>query len=113
MLLGDYIASRSPPLDDFLREVDGKVAARVPGTAVFMASGAAGMPPILVHHVERSRSLHETVILATVQEVAAPVVPEQSRSQFTALGEGFYRLVISFGYMEDPLLLPALEAATR
>ena len=66
-----------------------------------------------MHHVERTRSLHETVILLTVNNATVPVVPEKSRAEFAVLGDGFYRLVISFGYMEQPLLLPVLEAATR
>ena len=40
--------------------------------AVFLAPSADHVPPILVHHVERSRSLHETVVLLTVQEMPTP-----------------------------------------
>ena len=29
------------------------------------------------------------------------------------MGDGFYRLVVAFGYMEEPLLLPVLERATK
>src|SRR5262249_1773834 len=93
--------------------IDRCLSSRVPGTAVFISPSAEHVPPILVHHVERSRSLHETVILLTVERQTIPRVPEESRSRLTALGDGFYRLVVSFGYMEEPLLLPALEAATR
>ena len=62
-----------------------------------------------MHHVERSRSLHETVVLLTVQKASIPVVPPESRYQFSDLGDGFYRLIVSFGYMEEPLLLPVLH----
>jgi KUP system potassium uptake protein len=62
-----------------------------------------------VHHVERSRSLHQTVILLTVQQVAIPEVPGESRYRLTSLGDGFSKLVIDFGYMEEPLLLPVLR----
>jgi KUP system potassium uptake protein len=112
MLLEKY-ASRFSTLDSARPIIARSLSSRVPGVAVFISPSAEHVPPILVHHVERSRSLHETVILLTVHEAAVPVVPEQSRSRFSALGDGFYRLVISFGYMEEPLLLPALEAATR
>ncbi len=50
--------------------------------------------------VERSRTLHEAVVLLTVQKTTTPVVPAQSRYEFADLGDGFYRLVVSFGYME-------------
>lgn len=39
------------------------------------------------------------------------MIPEALRSQVTSIGDGFYRLVVSFGFMEQPLLVPALRAA--
>jgi KUP system potassium uptake protein len=86
------------------------LASRVPGCAVFLAPSAEHVPPILVHHVERSKSLHETVVLLTVQESTAPVTSDESRYSVAALGDGFYRLIVSFGDMENPLLLPVLRA---
>jgi KUP system potassium uptake protein len=112
-ILMEKYASRFATLDAARPILARSLSSRVPGTAVFLAPSAEHVPPVLVHHVERSRSLHETVLLVTVQVLAVPVAPEQSRCQFKDLGDGFYRLVIAFGYMEDPLLLPALEAMAR
>jgi len=112
MLIERY-ASRFSTLDKARPIIARSLSSRVPGTAVFISPSAEHVPPILMHHVERGRSLHETVILLTVEQADVPVVPEQSRSRFSVLGDGFYRLVISFGYMEEPLLLPVLEASTR
>jgi KUP system potassium uptake protein len=85
------------------------LCSRVPGSAVFLAPDADHVPPVLMHHVERSRTLHETVVLLNVQEATTPVVPEDSRYRVENLGEGFYKLSVSFGYMEIPLLLPVLQ----
>jgi KUP system potassium uptake protein len=85
------------------------LCSRVPGSAVFLAPDADHVPPVLMHHVERTRSLHETVVLLNVEEANTPVVPEGSRFKVEDLGEGFYKLVVSFGYMENPLLLPLLK----
>jgi KUP system potassium uptake protein len=68
------------------------------------------VPPILVHHVERSRSLHEKVVLLTVEGTSTPVVADQARYRLIELGEGYYKLIVSFGYMEEPHLLPVLRA---
>jgi KUP system potassium uptake protein len=88
------------------------LCSRVPGSAVFLAPDADHVPPVLMHHVERTRSLHETVVLLNVEEAITPVVPEDARFRVEALGEGFYKLVVSFGYMENPLLLPLLKKVT-
>jgi KUP system potassium uptake protein len=111
-LLQKY-ATRFSTFDKARPVIDRWLATRVPGTAVFIAPSAEHVPPILVHHVERSRSLHETVILLTVERPPVPVVAEDARWRLQPLGDGFYRLVVAFGYMEEPLLLPVLQQAAR
>jgi KUP system potassium uptake protein len=89
------------------------LCSRVPGSAVFLAPDAVHVPPVLMHHVERSRALHETVVLLNVQEAITPVVPEESRYEVENLGEGFHKLSVWFGYMEIPLLLPVLKKVAQ
>lgn len=70
-------------------------------------------PRSLMHHVERSRWLNRTVVMLTVEEAATLVVAEESRYRVATLGGGFYRLIVAYGYMEEPLLLPVLRAVSR
>jgi len=111
--LMEQYSSRYPTLAAARPFIRRWLCSRVPGTAVFLAPSADHVPPILVHHVERSRSLHETVVLLTVEKAPIPVVPAESRYQLTELGEGFYKLIISFGYMEDPHLIPVLREVSQ
>jgi KUP system potassium uptake protein len=73
------------------------------------------MPPILVHYVRRSRALHETVILATVQFGNSPTLPEDER--LTAIqepGTGFWRVIIHYGFMEAaPVVEMLVKAAAE
>ena len=107
-LLEQY-SSRYPTLEAAQPLIDRWLCSRVPGTAVFLAPSADHVPPILVHHVERTRSLHETVVLLTVEKTSTPVVMAESRYRWSALTKGFYKLVVLFGYMEEPHLLPVLR----
>jgi KUP system potassium uptake protein len=111
-LLETY-ASRYSTFDKARPLIDRSLSTRVPGTAVFLAPSAEYVPPILVHYAVRTRSLHETVVMVTVERPPVPVVAEDARWRLASLGDGFYRLVVAFGYMEDPLLLPVLHAAAR
>jgi KUP system potassium uptake protein len=111
-LLEQY-SSRYPTLEAAKPFIRRWLCSRVPGTAVFIAPSPDHVPPILVHHVERSRSLHEAVVLLTVQKASIPVVPDESRYQFSDLGDGFYKLIVSFGYMEDPHLVPVLREVAQ
>jgi KUP system potassium uptake protein len=102
-------SSRDPTLEAAKPLIRRSLCSRVPGTAVFLAPSCDHVPPILVHHVERSRSLHEIVVLLTVCEEPVPEMPHDSRCHIEELGEGFYKLIVKFGYMEEPLLLPVLR----
>jgi KUP system potassium uptake protein len=104
---------RFPSRESARERVDARLAARVPGTAVFMASSADILPPVLVHHVERSRALQETVVLLTIRITGDPVADSGNRYTVSCLEDGFYRVVVSFGFMEEPMVLPILEAAVR
>ena len=111
--LMDQYSSRYCNFDEARPLIERWLSSRVPGTAIFLAPSSDHVPPILVHHVERSRSLHQTVVLLTVEEAVTPVVPDESRYQVITLSEGFYRLIVRFGYMEEPLLLPILRAISQ
>jgi KUP system potassium uptake protein len=109
----DTYASRFSTFDKARSLMDRWLATRVPGIAVFFSPSAEYIPPILVHYVARSRSLHETVVMLTVEHPPTPVVAEDARWRLTSLGDGFYRLVVAFGYMEEPQLLPVLHEAAK
>jgi KUP system potassium uptake protein len=100
-------------LENARPSIQRSLCSRVPGCAVFLAPSPNNVPPVLMHHVERSRSLHETVVLLTVQEMPMAEVPAGSRYSLTSAGDGFYKLIVSFGYMEEPLLMPVLHAVAQ
>lgn len=112
-LIGHQYRLRFPSKENARARVDARLAARVPGTAVFMASSADILPPVLVHHVERSRALQETVVLLTIQVAGEPIVAEENRYTVTSLEDGFHRVIVRFGFMEEPCVLPVLHKAVK
>jgi len=100
--LRELHAARTLPLDTFLQSLERSTPLRVPGTAVFMTSDVTGAPVVLLHHLKHNKSLHETVILLSVQTRGIPEVPVEERVAFSPLGQGFYRLVASYGFMQSP-----------
>jgi KUP system potassium uptake protein len=109
-LLAEHIVSRSPPMNDFLRDLDKRLGGRSPGTGVFMASNSQRVPPILFHHAERIRVLPQTVILLTVVTEHVPVV-DDGRLATESLGSGFYRVIARQGFMEAPNVPEILQEA--
>jgi len=88
-------------------------ATRVPGTAVFMTSSAGGVPHALLHNLKHNKVLHERVVLLTVKIEDVPYVDLAKRIWFENLEAGFYRLVVRYGFMEEPDVPAALALATE
>ncbi len=110
-LMVDRLREAAMPVKVFVASAVNS-AARVPGTAVFMTSHSAGVPHALLHNLKHNKVLHERIILLTVKIADVPYVAEEGRSEFSDLGQGFFRMVIHYGFMEDPDV-PAVLARNK
>jgi KUP system potassium uptake protein len=108
--LGEALRGASLPLDLFLPDLAKRKPARVPGTAVFMTSNLGVVPAVLLHHLKHNKLLHERVVLVSILTEEVPAVPERERVTSDALGEGFYRVVAHYGFMESPDVPKLLES---
>jgi KUP system potassium uptake protein len=75
---------------------------RVPGTAVFMSARDADVPTALLHNLKHNKILHEQVVLLTVLATSVPRVSPEDRLDLEDLGDGFHRLRVTYGFMEQP-----------
>ena len=75
---------------------------RVPGTAVYLYSIVGATPPTLLANLQHNEVLHETVLIVSVITTGVPRVPPAARATIHDLGEGFYQVVLSFGFMDKP-----------
>jgi KUP system potassium uptake protein len=108
-LLSKHYAKQALPLDDYLANLDDKIVARIPGTALMMSSQSNGVPPVLYRTVRRFKVVHETVILLTVEMEHTPNVPLTRRVKFEEIGKGFFRITLHFGFIDEPDVPKALE----
>ena len=92
----------SLPIGLFLDDVKRRQPPRVPGTAVFMTSDESGAPVVLLHHLKHNKVLHDQVILLSVVTDDVPEVPSDARVHVEPLGEGFYRVIARYGFMQQP-----------
>jgi KUP system potassium uptake protein len=101
-ILSERIQSDAQPLEDFLQEMERHKPMRVPGAAIFMNGNATKTPPALMHNLEHNKVLHERVMFLTVKTKQVPYVEPEERVEIESVGNGFYRLRVFYGYMEDP-----------
>ena len=90
------------PLELFLAELLSNPPIRVPGVAVFLSSNPVGTPPALRHNVAHNKVLHELVVIVCVQTAEIPHVAAADRIDVEEIGEGFWRLILNYGFMEEP-----------
>jgi len=100
--VAEALRGASLPLELFLPDLAKRKPARVPGTAVFMTSNLGVVPAVLLHHLKHNKLLHERVVLVSILTEEVPAVPERERVVSDSLGEGFYRVVAHYGFMETP-----------
>ena len=101
-ILRERLQEITMPLDAFLKSLSSGKILRVPGTAVFMTSEAAGAPVVLLHHLKHNKVLHEQVILLSITTLAVPEVRHSERVHMERLEHGFVRATAVYGFMESP-----------
>jgi KUP system potassium uptake protein len=100
--LSRKMLSSGLPMDNFLKDIEDHKPTRVQGTAVFMTVSPIGVPSALLHHLRHNHVLHETVIILSIRSVDVPSVPVAERVKVEDLGQGFYRVIAFYGFMETP-----------
>jgi KUP system potassium uptake protein len=111
--VAESLRGASLPLDLFLGDMARRKPARIPGTAVFLTSNTGVAPAVLLHHLKHNKLLHERVILVSLLTEEVPSVPEKERVVSDALGEGFFKVVAHYGFMETPDVPKLLESLAR
>ena len=102
------LLSRAQPIDEFVRAIERDPPVRVPGVAVFMSGNSAGTPPALVHNLKHNQVLHQQVVLLTARTQQTPRVDPGQRVRVERLSGGFWRVMVNFGFMEEPNVPHAL-----
>ena len=96
-------------LEPFLKQLLEYPPARVPGTAVFLTTSRMTVPHALFHNLLHNKVLHERVVFLTVITEEIPNVPEHERVQINDLGQGAWRVIVRYGFKDEPDIPRALE----
>ena len=107
-ILSARLATQTMSTDDFLRDLGNNRIPRVPGTAIFMSRNPDGIPTTMLHNIKHNKVVHKNVVLLTVEIEETSHLADEERVEWMELGHGVYRLVLRFGFMEDPDIPAAL-----
>ncbi|WP_130907769.1 potassium transporter Kup [Pseudomonas sp. Sample_16] len=108
-LLVDRIDEGGLPLPIFISSIAVQPPHRVQGTAVFLTARPDAVPHALLHNLLHNQVLHEQVVLLTVVYEDIPRVPPSRRFEVDSYGEGFFRVILHFGFTDEPDVPKALK----
>ncbi|MBS0192652.1 MAG: potassium transporter Kup [Proteobacteria bacterium] len=108
-LLVAKLESGGLSLRTFIQSIGEHPPLRVQGTAVFLTSAREGVPNAMLHNLKHNKVLHEVNVILTVHTEDTPRVEPSRRLQLEALGEGFFRMRLRYGFAEQPHIPQALS----
>jgi len=108
-LLTARLRGHELPIERFVENITKKQPQRVSGVAIYMFSSPHGTPPALLANYRHNETLHEDIVLLSVQTENVPRVPQARRAQVTDLGAGFHQVILHYGFMEEPNVPEALH----
>jgi KUP system potassium uptake protein len=111
--LSDKTKRDEVPLEFLVENLAKKKPMIVPGTAVFLTSDITGAPTALLHSLKHYKVLHEHNVILTIVTAETPRVADDEKVKIDAYNDLFYRVVVTFGYMETPNIPKALALARK
>ena len=108
-LLAQKLQQDSMPLDAFIKSLSYGGPHRVEGTGVFLTPNPDSVPRAMLHNLLHNKVLHQRVLLLNVKVKDVPHVPEVEQIEVTHLDQGFHRVVVNYGFKDDPNIPLVLE----
>lgn len=108
-LLIQHIRSDDPELLPFITALaEDTEAHRTPRTAVYAVANPDTVPQALMHNIKHYQVLHEQNVILTVKFEEVPRVRSTERVEIVPLVKGFWRVQVSYGFMDEPDIPKAL-----
>ncbi|MDO9320208.1 MAG: potassium transporter Kup [Pseudomonas sp.] len=107
-ILFERLDETALPLPLFISSIRSDPPHRVQGTAVFLSARPDAVPHALLHNMLHNQVLHEQVVLLTVVSEDTPRVALDRRFEVDAYGDGFFRVLLHYGFMDEPDVPQAL-----
>lgn len=108
-ILMERLDETALPLPLFISSIRSQPPHRVQGTAVFLTARPDAVPHALLHNMLHNQVLHEQVVLLTVVVEDTPRVALDRRFEVDAYGDGFFRVLLHYGFTEEPDVPQALS----
>lgn len=100
-LLAEQFLDGAVPLETLLKQAADQKIQRVKGAAVFLTANLDAVPTALLHNLKHNQVLHKRVALLRVATEDTPRVPLAEQLNVETLANGFARIEIKHGFMQQ------------
>ncbi|HEY9276834.1 MAG TPA: potassium transporter Kup [Methylotenera sp.] len=107
-ILLSKIHDDDPKMDQFINSLKNSHIPRIERTAVYLNANSDTVPQALLHNLKHNQVLHKINLIITVKFTDSPTIPLEQRYQVQLLGEGFWQIQVSYGFMQSPDIPQAL-----
>ena len=90
------------PLKRFVNDLDLRTVTRVGGTAIYLTRNPLTTPPAFIQNISHNRIIHSRIIFLSVGFKGVSYVAAKERIRFEKLRDGFYRVLVRYGFMNAP-----------
>ncbi len=112
-ILFDKTRKSDVPLAELVAMLAKSPPHQVKGTAVFLTSDPDTSPAALLHNLKHNKVLHEKNVILTVKTVDTPRVRDSERTTLEQISDAFWRVTMTYGYMETPNIPRGLAILRR
>lgn len=107
-ILLSKIHDDDPKMDQFINSLKNSHIPRIERTGVYLNANSDTVPQALLHNLKHNQVLHKINLIITVKFTDSPTIPLEQRYQVQLLGEGFWQIQVSYGFMQSPDIPQAL-----
>lgn len=100
-LLAEQFLDGAVPLETLLKQAADQKIQRVKGAAVFLTANLDVVPTALLHNLKHNQVLHKRVAILRVATEDTPRVPLAEQLNVETLPNGFARIEIKHGFMQQ------------
>jgi KUP system potassium uptake protein len=101
----------SPPIEDFIKNIEENPPQRLKGQAIFLAGNPERVPRALVQNLYHNKIMHSEIALLYVNTEDIPRVPSFEKVEVKNISSGLHMIIAHYGFMETPRIENILTLA--
>jgi hypothetical protein len=90
--------------------LDLRTVHKISGTAVYLTKNPFSTPPAFLYMLKHNGIIHKRIIFLSIGYKRVPYVPADKRINIQKLRDGFYRVIVRYGFMNRTDIQAAMRA---